>query len=120
MYSSELIKGTVTPLILKLLSDNKRMYGYQITQAIKEATEGKISLTLAAIYPVLHKLKASGELTTEKEKVGNRMRIYYSLTEQGNDTAREKLQEFADYLATMKSLLDLKPGLQKCLTLRFN
>ncbi len=117
MYSPELIKGTVTPLILKLLSDNQRMYGYQITQAIKEATEGKVTLTLAAIYPVLHKLKASGELTTEKESVGKRVRIYYSLTEQGNDTAREKLKEFADYLSTMKSLLDLKPGLQKCLTL---
>lgn len=115
MYSQELIKGTVTPLILKLLSDNERMYGYQITQAIKDATEGKITLTLAAIYPVLHKLKANGELTTEKENVGKRVRIYYSLTEQGNATAREKLKEFADYLATMKSLLELKPGLQKCL-----
>ncbi len=115
MYSQELIKGTVTPLILKLLSDNKRMYGYQITQALKEATQGKISLTLAAIYPVLHKLKASGELTTEKEKVGNRLRIYYSLTDQGNAMAKERLKEFADYLNTMKSLLDFKPGLQKCL-----
>ncbi|MEM9676167.1 MAG: PadR family transcriptional regulator [Bacteroidota bacterium] len=113
MYSSELVKGTVTTLILKLLSDNRRMYGYQITQAITEATEGKITLTLAAIYPVLHKLKASGALTTEKEKVGNRTRIYYSLTEQGDTTAQEKLQEFADYLATMKSLLEMKPGLQK-------
>ncbi|MGB3586769.1 MAG: PadR family transcriptional regulator [Tunicatimonas sp.] len=116
MYSSELIKGTVTTLILKLLSDNRRMYGYQITQAITKATDGKITLTLAAIYPVLHKLKAKGELTTEKEKVGNRLRIYYSLTDQGNDTARAKLKEFADYLATMKSLLEIKPGLQKCLT----
>lgn len=115
MYSQELIKGTVTPLILKLLSDNQRMYGYQITQALKEATQGKISLTLAAIYPVLHKLKANGEVTTEKESVGKRVRIYYSLTEQGNETARERLKEFSDYLATMKSLLDLKPGLQKCL-----
>lgn len=115
MYSQELIKGTVTPLILKLLSDNKRMYGYQITQSIKEATEGKVTLTLAAIYPVLHKLKANGALTTEKENVGKRVRIYYSLTEQGNETAREKLKEFADYLSTMKTLLELKPGLQKCL-----
>jgi DNA-binding PadR family transcriptional regulator len=112
MYSQELIKGTVTTLILKLLSDNERMYGYQITQAIKEATEGKISLTLAAIYPVLHKLKANGELTTEKESIGKRVRIYYSLTEQGNATAKDKLKEFADYLATTKSLIELKPGLQ--------
>lgn len=112
MYSQELVKGTVTTLILKLLSDNKRMYGYQITQALKEATQGKINLTLAAIYPVLHKLKANGELTTEKESVGKRVRIYYSLTDKGNATAKDKLKEFADYLSTMKSLLDMKPGLQ--------
>ena len=112
MYSQELIKGTVTTLIMKLLSTNKRMYGYEITQALKEATSGKISLTLAAIYPILHKLKANGELTTERESVGKRVRIYYSLTEKGNNTAKEKLKEFADYLSTMQSMMDLGKGFQ--------
>jgi PadR family transcriptional regulator PadR len=107
MYSQELIKGTVATLILKLLSNNKRMYGYQISQALTAATDGKISLTLAAIYPVLHKMKANGELTIEKESVGKRVRIYYTLTNKGNATAKDKLKEFADYLATMKSILEM-------------
>lgn len=120
MYSQELIKGTVTTLILKLLSTNRRMYGYEITQSLKDATDGKINLTLAAIYPVLHKLKANGDLTTEKESVGKRDRIYYTLTDQGNSTAKHKLNEFADYLSTMTSMIQMNKGLQNivypCLT----
>ena len=120
MYSQELIKGTVTTLILKLLSTKGRMYGYEITQSLKDATNGKINLTLAAIYPVLHKLKANGDLTTEKESVGKRDRIYYTLTDQGNNTAEHKLNEFADYLSTMTSMIQMKKGLQNfaypCLT----
>jgi PadR family transcriptional regulator PadR len=38
IYSSELIKGTLKTIILKLLKDNKRMYGYEITQRVKELT----------------------------------------------------------------------------------
>ncbi|MFT6360366.1 MAG: DNA-binding PadR family transcriptional regulator, partial [Saprospiraceae bacterium] len=32
MYSKELLKGTLQTIILKLLSENGRMYGYEITQ----------------------------------------------------------------------------------------
>jgi PadR family transcriptional regulator, regulatory protein PadR len=112
MISSELIKGTLRTIILKLLSEHKKMYGYEIIQAIKELSGGKIDMAVAAIYPVLHKLKDEGELTVEKAVVGDRVRIYYSLTSKGNSTALEKITEFSDYLSTMKKLMDFKPGLR--------
>ncbi|HYG38381.1 MAG TPA: PadR family transcriptional regulator [Cytophagales bacterium] len=112
MYSSELIKGTLKTIILKLLSEHKKMYGYEIIQSIKELSGGKIDMAVAAIYPVLHKLKDDGELTVEKTVVGDRVRIYYSLSTKGSSTAREKIIEFTDYLSTMKKLMDFKPGLQ--------
>jgi DNA-binding PadR family transcriptional regulator len=34
MYSSELIKGTLKTIILKLLKNNGKMYGYEITQKV--------------------------------------------------------------------------------------
>ena len=49
MYSKELLKGTLKTIILKLLSESDRMYGYQITQKVKEVTEGKINLTEGAL-----------------------------------------------------------------------
>lgn len=111
MYSSELIKGTLKTIVLKLLSDNPRMYGYEITQRVKELTGDKIQITEGALYPSLHSLEAEGILTTETVNIGKRVRKYYSLTKKGKDTSREKVSEFADFISTMKFLLDIKPQL---------
>ena len=110
MYSKELLKGTLQVLILKLLSEQDKMYGYQLTQAIKEQSGGKIAMTEAAVYPILHKLKAEGVLVTEKVNIGERVRIYYALTEKGSGKAKEKIAELADFLRTMQTLIQLKPS----------
>ena len=112
IYSSELIKGTLKTIILKLLKDNKRMYGYEITQKVKELTANKIQLTEGALYPTLHALEADGILTTETEFIGKRVRKYYSLTPKGNRSSDEKVNEFADFMSTMKFLLDIKTELR--------
>jgi PadR family transcriptional regulator, regulatory protein PadR len=108
IYSSELIKGTLKTIILKLLKDNKRMYGYEITQRVKELTHDRIQLTEGALYPSLHALEADGILTTETEFIGKRVRKYYSLSPKGKNLAKEKITEFADFMNTMKFLLDIK------------
>ena len=108
MYSKELIKGTLKPIILKLLEDNDRMYGYEITQHVKELSQGKIEITEGALYPTLHKLEADGILKTEKEYIGKRVRKYYSLTNSGNSTASEKVSELSDFLATVGHILKTK------------
>ncbi len=111
MYASELIKGTLKTIILKLLSENEKMYGYEITQKVKELTDGKIQLTEGALYPTLHALEAQGILSTEVVNVGNRIRKYYSITQTGNQIAKEKVNEFSEFIDTMIFLLDLKPKL---------
>ena len=111
MYSSELIKGTLKTIILKLLSENERMYGYELTQKVKDMTVGKIQLTEGALYPTLHALEEQGILTTELVNVGNRLRKYYAITPGGRKIASEKVNEFTDFIATMITLLDLKPKL---------
>lgn len=108
MYSSELIKGTLKTIILKLLSENDKMYGYEITQKVKELTGGKIQLTEGALYPTLHALEANGILTTNAVNVGNRIRKYYTITPTGKSLAEEKVTEFRDFMNTMIFLLDLK------------
>ncbi len=109
MYSKELLKGTLKTIILKLLSESDQMYGYQITQKVKEITEGKINLTEGALYPALHKLEADGLLSTEKIEVGNRVRKYYRLTQSGNNTAQEKVEELKEFMETLKSIINISP-----------
>ncbi len=111
MYSSELIKGTLKTIILKLLSDNDKMYGYEITHKVKELTGGKIQLTEGALYPTLHALEAQGILSTDVVNVGNRIRKYYSVTPNGKKVATKKVNEFSEFLDTMIFLLDLQPKL---------
>jgi len=111
-YSSELLKGTLKTIVLKLLSDNKKMYGYEITQRVKELTQDKIQITEGALYPTLHALEADGLVRTEIEYIGKRVRKYYSLSPAGKATSRERITELAAFMQTMAHLLDLQPKLR--------
>lgn len=109
IYSSELLKGTLKTIVLKQLENQKRMYGYEITQKVKELTGSKIQITEGALYPTLHALEADGLVTTETEYIGKRVRKYYSLSPKGKSKIDEKISELADFMETMKFLLDIKP-----------
>ena len=109
MSTSPLLKGTLQTIILKLLEDNEQMYGYEITQKVKELTAGEMKLTEGALYPALHKLEADGLLETFNEIVDNRVRKYYRLTEQGGQEVTTKLQEAQDFIQQLQTLLNLKP-----------
>ena len=108
IYSSELIKGTLKTIVLKLLADNKRMYGYQITQKVKALTQDRIQITEGALYPTLHALEDDGLVTTETEYIGKRIRKHYRLSTEGKAKARERVNELADFMNTMKFLLSIK------------
>lgn len=107
IFSSELIKGTLKTIVLKLLADNSKMYGYEITQKVKEMTADRIQLTEGALYPTLHALEQDGLVTTQVEYMGKRVRKYYSLSPSGKTKSQEKVSEFTDFVNTMRILLDL-------------
>lgn len=111
MQSNELIKGTLKTIILNLLSKNGKMYGYEITQAVKELSKGEIKITEGSLYPALHGLVAEGLLVTESVHIGKRIRKYYKLTKQGKAETRKKLSEFAEFITLMQGVLNLKPAL---------
>ena len=114
MIAKELLKGSLKSIVLKLLSENDRMYGYELTQKVEEITGGKIKLTLGALYPILHKLEKDGALETESVQVNSRTRIYYKLTKSGNSTALEKIKELEDFVQTITILLNPNLGMQPC------
>lgn len=111
MIASDLIKGSLKTIVLKLLKENGRMYGYEITRKVEELTAGKIKLTYGALYPVLHKLEKEGVLVTESENFNNRIRIYYSLTEEGHSVVAERLKEMKEFIESLQKIVDPQPGL---------
>ena len=108
MHSPELLKGTLQTILLKVLKDNGRMYGYEITQKVKELSLGKLLLTEGALYPALHKLEADGLLQTEVIHIGKRLRKYYALTPQGKNLVKERVIELVDFIKTMSAVLKVQ------------
>ena len=105
MNKSTLYKGCLEPILLKLLHDNGRMYGYEITQKVKELTSGELQITEGALYPLLHRLEDQGVLRVEMENIGNRVRKYYSLTPEGERQKGKAQSELTTFLQTLQILL---------------
>jgi DNA-binding PadR family transcriptional regulator len=112
MYSKELLKGTLSAIILKLLAENDKMYGYQIAQKVKELSDNKILIKEGSLYPALHKLKDDGLVNIETVNIGKRIRRYYSLTAKGEDVKKDKISEIEDFIATIRNVLSFNPIIQ--------
>lgn len=108
MKSSQLYKGSLSTIIMKLLEENGRMYGYEMTQKVKDITKGELKITEGALYPALHKMEAEGILEVEVENVENRLRKYYKLTEKGTTETVNKLAELEEFIRNMQSLVNPK------------
>jgi DNA-binding PadR family transcriptional regulator len=82
------------------------MYGYQITQKVKELTLNELQITEGALYPLLHKLESDGILETEIEYIGNRIRKYYTLTKAGKKQTVVVAQEMALFMQSLQNILN--------------
>lgn len=108
MNKSTLYKGCLEPIILSLLKDNGRMYGYQITQMVKEITKGELQITEGALYPLLHRLEEQGVVETEMENIGNRVRKYYTLTNAGKKQTSVAMTELNLFIQSLNLIVNPK------------
>jgi len=99
------LKGSLRTVILKLLAEHNRMYGYEITRKVEDLTQGQIQITEGALYPSLHKLEADGLLVSERVMIGKRVRKYYKLTTQGQAAATSSVEDYFGFVRTMILLL---------------
>ena len=113
MYSKELLKGTLEVIVLQVLSEKGKMYGYELSQVVKEKTEGKIHLKDGSLYPALHKMTKDGILTFEEVNIGKRVRKYYKLTAKGYEQKESLLDEMRDFIRTIEKVVfnDFNPSL---------
>jgi transcriptional regulator len=87
---SELVKGTLSLLILSLLT-RQSMYGYEIATTVHKDSNGAFTWREGSLYPSLHKMQADGLIVGEwEEKETGRKRRYYRITEKGRGVLEEK------------------------------
>ena len=91
-----LVSGSMTMLILKLLSE-KDMYGYEMIDTLRQKSQNVFELKAGTLYPLLHSLEDKGFLTVYEQEAAGKTRKYYSLTRQGRGFLEKKVEEWKEY-----------------------
>ena len=98
-------KGSTEILILSLLA-KEPMYGYQISQELRQRSEGYFEMKEGLLYPTLHRMAQEGLLTSEWRETGSaRRRKYYAITDKGRQTLREQTVEWQTFTQKLFHLL---------------
>ena len=83
-------RGVMSLVVLALL-EREDMYGYILTQNVKEV----VDISESTLYPVLYKLEDAGLISSRKIPVGKRrQRILYHLEPAGTQQLREMVAEY--------------------------
>ena len=102
--SREQLPGSTETLILRLLQD-KDMYGYEMVTELARRSNNEFTLKEGTLYPLLHLLEKQKAVESYDERVDNRTRRYYHLTEEGRARLEEKKEEWARYASAVSAIL---------------
>src|SRR4029450_11143534 len=107
---SELLKGTLSLLILSLLS-RKPMYGYEIAATVHRDTDGTFTWREGSLYPNLHKLQADGLIAGEwEEKEPGGKRRSHHLPKKGRSALVEKMKSWDELSRAVNRILEKSDG----------
>lgn len=101
-----LISGSMTMLILKLLSEQD-MYGYEMIDTLRKRSQNVFELKAGTLYPLLHGLEEKGLLTVYEKESAGKVRKYYSITKQGRGLLDKKTEEWKVYSGAVTNVLAL-------------
>jgi len=103
--SAEMMKGTVVPVTLKLLSE-REMYGYEIIKEVNARTNQVLAWKEATLYPWLHRLEQEGLIQSEwQERPDTRRRKYYALTRKGKAALAHQTSEWTELSGAITGIL---------------
>ena len=103
---TELLKGTVRLLVLRLL-DREPMYGYQMIQHLRDRSEGYFRVGEGALYPLLHEMDEQGFLRAKwHAQEGRPARRYYHLTARGKKELARRLESWRGFTEAVDLLLE--------------
>src|SRR5688500_19970924 len=79
----DLVAASATPLVLAILAEGES-YGYALLKRVRELSGGELEWTDGMLYPLLHRLRRLGYVTTEwrASPVGRR-RAHFAITDVG-------------------------------------
>lgn len=102
-----LVSGSMTMLILKLLSE-KDMYGYEMIDTLRKKSQNVFELKAGTLYPLLHSLEDKGLLLSYEQEFAGKTRKYYSITKQGGKLLEQKTEEWKEYSNAVLNVLAME------------
>lgn len=107
MIGKSLKAATTRPLVLSILAAGES-YGYAIIQSVKQLSDGQLQWADGMLYPVLHKLEKEKLIRSHWQSTeGQKMRKYYSITEEGLATLTTEKQQWQFAHRIMSKALQL-------------
>lgn len=107
----EMKKGSLGLLILHLLHE-RPSYGYELTERLRERSQGDLTFEDAAVYPLLHAFErdqfVEGMWEQDDADTGARKgarRRYYHLTPRGVEALRAALEDWATFSGAVGRVL---------------
>lgn len=103
MISSEIIRGLIDCIILRVIRDQDN-YGYQIFQEVEKITQGKYVIKEATMYAALKRLEEKNYIISYMGTITHgRDRKYYQITKLGKVYLESKIIEWRH----TKEIIDL-------------
>lgn len=103
MINSDLIRGHLDAIILKLIMEKDR-YGYEIAKEVSERTRDMFNIKEATLYSVFVRLEKKELIESYYgDKTHGGRRKYYRITTLGKAFYRERIEEWK----TIKEIVDI-------------
>jgi PadR family transcriptional regulator PadR len=94
MISSDVIRGYNDTIILFLLN-KEPSYGYEISKAIRQISDGKYIIKETTLYSAFTRMVKNGYIESfSGNETGGKKRTYYRITEAGLEYYKQKCEEW--------------------------
>ena len=113
MASSNNFFSGITDMLILYFLKQKDCYGYEMTKAVSELSEGLLSISINTIYTSIYKMENDGLISEYSKLVGKRRtRVYYHLEPAGIAHLEKLLASYQAMVAgvdkiTSKALLEV-------------
>lgn len=101
-----LVSGSVTMLLLKLLSE-KDMYGYEMISTLRERSQNVFELKAGSLYPLLHNLEGKNIVASYEKEVLGKVPLSH-ITKEGHALLVQKQEEWNEYVGAVADVMLLE------------
>lgn len=103
-FEAQVKKATLPLMVLTILKE-RDMYAYEITQVALKMSNGRYKMPL--LYHIISKLEEQGYIVEGRKEISdeNRVRIYYHITQEGEEYLEKIKVSFLELTDVVKSIV---------------